>query len=120
MPLSKNYENSKKTPIQTDHTHAKWRLRQQELGVRGLKDKTEEISNLSEAEDKAKEFMETKHPKTTRVFFKRTFRYGDSWVMQGEFWFRRAYFFTARRLFKLQIEAETGEVKSYEETFHSR
>ena len=38
-------------------------------------------------------------------------------MIEGEVWFKQLYFFTERRHFKLQINVETGEVKSYEETF---
>jgi len=84
-----------------------------------LDEKTEKVRGPVEAEARAKELIETRHSKVSKIFFKRTYRYGSSWIVEGEFSFGRAYFFTVRKSFKVQIKAETGEVTSYEETRHS-
>jgi hypothetical protein len=46
-------------------------------------------------------------------------REGNFWLMNGEVWFKWAYFFTAKRSFRLQMISETGEITFYEETRHS-
>ena len=83
-----------------------------------LDEKTEKVRDPAEAEARAKELIETRHSKVSKIFFKRTYRYGASWLVEGEFSFKRAYF-TVRRSFKVQIKAETGEVTSYEESHSS-
>jgi len=84
-----------------------------------LDEKTEKVRDPVEAEARAKKFIETRHSKVSKILFKRTYRYGSSWLVEGEFSFRRVYFFTVRRSFKVQIKAETGDVASYEETHSS-
>lgn len=74
------------------------------------------ITGAMDAENKAREFMGDRRPRVKRVLFRRTWREGNFWLVEGEFWFRRAHFFTVRRPFRLQISAETGQVTSYKET----
>lgn len=81
-----------------------------------MDEKTEKVRDPVEVEAKAKKFIETRHSKVSKILLKRTYREGNSWLVEGEFWSRRAYFFTVRGSFKVQIKAETGEVASYEDT----
>lgn len=73
-----------------------------------------EIKDPIEAEAKAKEFITKKHWSIRRVFFSKTSRQENTWLMQGQIWFRR-FFFTVKKSFELRLNAETGEVASYEE-----
>ena len=70
----------------------------------------------TDAENRAREFIRNRHPRVKIIRFTRTRREDDVWLVEGELWFKRAHFFTARRSFGLRISAETGEVASYEET----
>ena len=68
-----------------------------------------------DAENIAREFIENRYQRVKTIRFTRTRREDDVWLVEGEFWFERALFFTARRSFRLRISAETREVASYEE-----
>lgn len=74
-----------------------------------------EIKDPIEAEAKAKEFITKKHWRIRRVFFSKTSRQENTWLIGGNVWFRR-FFFTVKKSFKLQLNARTGEVILYEET----
>lgn len=69
-----------------------------------------------DAENRARQFIRHRRPRANGVRFRRTWREGDVWMVEGEFWFKRLRLFTAKRSFRLQVSAETGEVASYEET----
>lgn len=81
--------------------------------------KMEEIEGPAEAEARAKEFIRGRHRGVRQILFRRTHREGDVWKVEGEVWFKRMYFFTAKRTFRLQMKSETGEVTSYEEARRS-
>jgi len=81
--------------------------------------KMEEIKGPSEAEARAREFIEERHFRVRQVLFRSVQREEDVWLLEGEVWFKWAYFLTAKRSFRLQMKPETGEVTSYEETRHS-
>jgi hypothetical protein len=74
-----------------------------------------EIKDPIEAEAKAKAFIFEKHKSTRKVFFSKTSRQENAWLMEGQLWFRR-FFFTTKKSFKLQLNARTGEVTFYEES----
>ncbi len=61
-----------------------------------------------DAENRTREFIEAMYARVERILFRRTRREGDFWLVEGEVWFKRAHFFTARRPFRLQISGETG------------
>jgi len=69
-----------------------------------------------EAETRARKFIKQKHSRVERIFFRTMYREGDAWVLKGEVEFKRAYFFAAVRSFKAQVNTNTGEIASYEET----
>lgn len=75
----------------------------------------EEIKGPMEAEVRAREFIRDRHPRVRQILFRRAHRKGDVWLVDGEVWFKRAYFFTARRSFRLQMSSKTGKLTSYEE-----
>jgi hypothetical protein len=75
----------------------------------------EEIKELIEAEARAKEFISEKHRSTRKVFFSKTSRQENAWLIEGQLWFRW-FFFTVKKSFKLQLNARTGEVTFYEES----
>ncbi|MFB3889971.1 MAG: hypothetical protein ACE14S_10805 [Candidatus Bathyarchaeia archaeon] len=72
--------------------------------------------NSTEAETKTRNFIKHKHTRAERIFFAKMYRENDSWILQGEVKFRRAYFFTTLRAFEAQVNTSTGEVTAYEET----
>lgn len=72
------------------------------------------IKDPIEAEAKAKEFVTKKHWSTRQVFFSKTTRQKNAWLIEGNVWFRR-FFFLVKKSFELRLNAETGEVTSYEE-----
>ena len=63
-----------------------------------------------DAENIAREFIWNRYQRVKTIRFARTWREGNVWLVEGEVWFKRAHFFTARRSFRLRISAETGEV----------
>lgn len=73
-----------------------------------------EIKDPIDAEAKAKEIIAKKHWSTKHVFFSKTSRQENAWLLEGQVWFRR-FFFTVKKSFRLQLNAETGEVMLYEE-----
>lgn len=75
----------------------------------------EEIKGPTEAEVRARAFIRDRHPRVRQILFRRVHREGDVWLVDGEVWFKRAYFFTARRSFRLRMSSETGKLTSYEE-----
>ncbi len=81
--------------------------------------RTKTVDGVADAKSKAAEYIETIHPNVMRIFSNRVFVEEDSWVMRGEFWFRRAHFFVTRRYYRIRMKAKTGEIISYEEKRHS-
>ena len=84
-----------------------------------LDEKMRKIKGPAEAEAKAREFIKERHSRVRQILFRRVNKEGDAWLLDGEVLFKWAYFFTAKRSFRLQMNPETGEVASYEETRHS-
>ena len=80
------------------------------LGLNGR-----ETLDSGEAESRARQFINQRHSKVERIFFRTMNREGDAWVLHGEVKFKRAYFFVALRSLKIQVNTNTGEVTSYEE-----
>lgn len=78
-----------------------------------------EIKDPIEAEAKAKGFITKKHWITRQVFFSKTSRQENAWLMEGQVWSRR-FFFKVKKSFRLQLNAETGEVILYEESTSPR
>jgi hypothetical protein len=74
------------------------------------------IMDSGEAEARARKFIKQRHSRVERIFFRTMYREGDAWVLHGEVEFKRAYFLTAVSSFKAQVNTNTGEVTSYEET----
>jgi hypothetical protein len=68
-----------------------------------------------EAEEKAKAFIKQRHARVERIFFRKMFPEENTWVLQGELEFKRAYFFATVRTFEMQVNMNTCEVTSYEE-----
>jgi hypothetical protein len=75
-----------------------------------------ETLDSGEAESRARQFIKQRHSRVERIFFRTMNREGDAWVLHGEVKFKRAYFFAAVRSLKVQVNTNTGEVTSYEET----
>jgi hypothetical protein len=71
---------------------------------------------LSEVEEKARQFIKQRHPRLELIFFRTVYKEGDAWMVDGEVKFKRAYFFHTTRTFKIKIDAITGKAISYEET----
>lgn len=69
-----------------------------------------------DAENRAREFIRERHPKMRRILVRRVDKKDDSWLIEGEVWFKRLRLFTVKRTFKLRIGSKTGEVTSYQET----
>ena len=74
----------------------------------------------TQAEAKAMEHIEQKHAKLEQIFLRTVYRERNIWILQGAVKFKRAYFFTVEKSFRIQINSETGNVKSYEENTISR
>ena len=74
-----------------------------------------EINDPNEAEARTKEFISEKHRSIRKVFFSKTSRQENAWLMEGQLWFRQLLF-TVEKSFKLQLNARTGEVTFYEES----
>jgi hypothetical protein len=75
-----------------------------------------EVKDPTDAEARAREHIRERHPKVRRILFKRVDRKGNAWLIEGDVWFQRLHLFTAKKSFRLQIDSETGEVTSYQET----
>jgi hypothetical protein len=71
---------------------------------------------LSKVEEKARQFIKQRHPRLELISFRTVYKEGDTWIVDGEVKFKRAYFFHTTRTFKIKIDAITGEIVSYEET----
>jgi len=82
--------------------------------ARGATGGMEKITAMN-VENVAREFIGNRHPRVKRILLTRTWREGGVWLVEGELWFKRAHFFTARRSFRLRISGETRKVTSYEE-----
>ncbi|PVX25066.1 MAG: hypothetical protein CW716_08790 [Candidatus Bathyarchaeum sp.] len=74
----------------------------------------------TQAEAKAMEYIKQKHARLERIFLSTVYREEDAWILHGEVKFKRAYFFTVEKTFKIQVNPETATVKSYEENVLSR
>jgi len=74
----------------------------------------------TQAEAKAMEHIEQKHARLEQIFLRTVYREGNIWILQGDVKFKRAYFFAVEKSFRIQINPETGNVKSYEENAISR
>jgi hypothetical protein len=68
-----------------------------------------------EAEAKARQFLKQKHS-IVWIFFRMIYKEENIWILHGELKLKRAYFFPTTRSFKIKVNADTGEVVSYEET----
>jgi len=77
-----------------------------------------EMKGSSEAEDRAREFIKERHFRLKQILFRTVRKEEDVWLIEGEVSFRRAYFLTTKRFFKLRMKVETGEVVFYEEMRH--
>jgi hypothetical protein len=75
-----------------------------------------EVKGAAEAEVKAIKLIKEKHPKLRRILFKRVEKKDNSWLIEGEVWFKWLHLFTVKKTFRLQISSETGEATSYQET----
>jgi hypothetical protein len=73
------------------------------------------MSSIETVENKARAFIEKKHSGTQQIFFKSVQKNGSMWLIEGEVRFKRRFFFTVKRSFRLQMRSETGEVESYKE-----
>lgn len=80
------------------------------------------ITSVVDAEARATALIKDRHPPRTvrRIVLRGTSKVGDVWLAEGEVWLKRAFFFTVRKSFRLQISVETGELISYEEGSKSR
>ena len=81
------------------------------LGLNGR-----ETLDSGEVEARAKQFIKQRHSRVERIFFRTMYREENTWILHGEVSFKRAYFFPATRSFKLNVNTDTGEIVSYEET----
>ena len=75
-----------------------------------------EVKGVADAEDRARKLIGERYPKVRRILFKRVDKKDDSRLIEGEVWFQRLRLFTVKRTFRLQIDSETGDVTSYQET----
>jgi hypothetical protein len=75
-----------------------------------------EVRSAADAEDRAKKLIREKHPKLRRILFKRVEKNDNSWLMEGEVWFKRLRLFTVKKTFRLKISSKTGKTASYQET----
>ncbi len=73
------------------------------------------IISSEEAEAIAREYLKQRHSRIERVFFRTMYREGDTWTLQGDIQFKRAYFFDAAKSLKVQVNSNTREVVSCEE-----
>ncbi|MGC8940131.1 MAG: hypothetical protein ACP5IM_06800 [Candidatus Bathyarchaeia archaeon] len=71
------------------------------------------VKGALDAEERAKRLVLEKHSKATHIQIKRMDKMDNSWLIEGEFRFKRLHLFTAKKLFKAEIDAENGEAKSY-------
>jgi hypothetical protein len=74
-----------------------------------------EVKGLADAEVRARRLIMESHPNVRRILFKRVDKKDNSWLIEGEVWFKWLRLFTVKKTFKLQISSETGEVTSYQE-----
>jgi hypothetical protein len=74
-----------------------------------------EVKGAAEAEDRARKLIKERDPKARRILFKIVEKMDDSWLIEGEVWFKRLRLFTVKKTFRLQISSETGKTTSYQE-----
>ena len=74
-----------------------------------------EVRGAADAEDRARKLILERHPKARRILFKRVEKKDNSWLMEGEFWFKRLRLFTFKKTFRLKISSKTGKITSYQE-----
>jgi len=73
--------------------------------------------NSGEAETRAREYVKKKHSRVERIFFKTMYPEGDTWALDGEVEFKRAYFFSTMRSVKLRVNMNTGDITSCVEAY---
>ena len=73
------------------------------------------VKGALDADERAKRLILEKHPKATHIQIKRTDKMDSSWLIEGEFRFKRLHLFATKRFFKAEIDVENGEAKSYTE-----
>lgn len=71
-----------------------------------------EIKGPSEAEARAREFIEERHFRVKQVLFRRVRKERNAWLLDGEVWVKRAYFFTTNRSFRLKMKPEREKLYS--------
>ena len=71
-----------------------------------------------DAEAMARRFIKDRNPSVRQILFKRTSKEGGFWLLEGEALLKRLRFFKVRKLFRLKISVEDGELISYEEKRH--
>jgi hypothetical protein len=64
------------------------------------------VKGAAEAEEKAKEILKERHPNVFRIIINKVDRTNNSWLIQGEIYYKRLKLFTIKRKFKLEINAE--------------
>jgi hypothetical protein len=72
-----------------------------------------EIRNVADAEDRAKKLILERHPKARQTLFKKVDKKDNSWLIEGEVWFKRLRIFTVKKTFGLKISSKTGKITSY-------
>jgi len=72
------------------------------------------ITSPVEAEARAREIINKKHPGVRQILFESVKRVENLWFLEGKVWF--VFIFTMARNFRLNLDCENGEVTFYEET----
>ena len=76
------------------------------------------IKGAAEAEEKAKKILKEKHLNMVHVMINKVNRTNNSWLIEGEIYYKRLKLFTIKRKFKLEINAENGKPVTYQEKRH--
>jgi len=69
-----------------------------------------ETRNVVDAEDRARKLILERHPKAWRILFKKVDKKDNSWLIEGEVWFKWLRLFTFKKTFRLQISSEKGHI----------
>lgn len=74
-----------------------------------------EIRDYKDAENEAKRWIAEKYPRNNTLKFKRVWKEGDYWLVEGEIWVRKGLMGWEKRHLKLKVTSDTGEIIGYSE-----
>lgn len=68
------------------------------------------IKDFTDARVRARSFIKERFPRVKRIYLGRTWKENDVWIVEVEIKVKTGVFSTVKKMFRLQISAETGEM----------